>query len=295
MKKIVFKGAGTALVTPFTYDNKINYEILEKIIEMQINNKADALIVCGTTGESATLSTNEKKDLIKFVVNKVNKRIPVIAGTGSNNTFQSIELTKYAESVGVDAVLVVTPYYNKTTQRGLIRHFSEIASSTSLPIILYNVPSRTGVNIEPQTCYELSKINNIVGIKEASGDISQIVYTKYLCKDNLHIYSGNDDQTIPILSIGGVGAISVLSNIYPLYVHDMCYNFFNGNITKAMQMQINSVPLIKELFCEVNPIPIKYAMKVFGFDCGLPRLPLVELSQEHQRELYQILSTNILK
>ena len=275
MKPIIFKGSGCAIVTPFTKDNKINYTVFEQMIENQIKNKCDAIIVCGTTGESATLTSDEKKELIKFTVEKVNKRVPVIAGTGSNCTSSCIELTKYAETVGVDACLVVTPYYNKTTQTGLIKHYQAIASCTNLPIILYNVPSRTGVNILPETCLELSKVKNIVAIKDACGNISQISKTKFLCQDNLQIYSGNDDQIIPILSIGGIGVISVLSNIVPNFTHLICSYYFNRYTREAAEMQLNAMPLINALFCEVNPAPVKYALGLMGYDCGLPRLPLV--------------------
>lgn len=277
MKKIIFKGCGTAIVTPFT-ENGVNFEEFKKLIEFQIENGADSIIVCGTTGESSTMTLEEKKQTIKFAIEVANKRIPIIAGTGGNCTTSVIEMTKYAESVGADAALIVTPYYNKTTQAGLIAHYSEIAKNTTLPIILYSVPGRTGVNINPTTCLELSKIPNIVAIKEASGNLSQIAEIASLCKDNLHIYSGNDDQILPILSVGGIGVISVLSNIYPKYTHDMVENYFNGNTTKATQMQLNAIELVKALFCEVNPIPVKEALNILGFNCGIPRLPLIELS-----------------
>ena len=283
MKPIVFKGCGTAIVTPFTNDNKINFPVFEKMIENQIKNKCDAIIVCGTTGESATLTDAERKELIKFTVQKVNGRVPVIAGTGSNNTAYAIELTKYAESVHANACLVVTPYYNKTTQTGLIKHYQAIASSTKLPIILYNVPSRTGVNILPETCLELSKVKNIVAIKDACGNISQIAKTKFLCQDNLQIYSGNDDQIIPILSIGGIGVISVLSNIVPNFTHLICSYYFSRYTKEACEMQLNAMPLINALFCEVNPAPVKYALKLMGYDCGIPRLPLVEPCEANKK------------
>ena len=284
MKKIIFKGCGTAIVTPFTKDG-VNFDEFKKLIEFQIENGADSIIVCGTTGESSTMSLEEKKQTIKFAVDVTNKRIPIIAGTGGNCTKSVIEMTKYAESVGVDAALIVTPYYNKTTQAGLIAHYSEIAKNTNLPIILYSVPGRTGVNITPATCLELSKIPNIVAIKEASGNLSQIAEIASLCKDNLHIYSGNDDQILPILSIGGLGVISVLSNIYPKYTHDMVYNYFNCNIVEATKMQLNAIELVKALFCEVNPIPVKEALNILGFNCGIPRLPLVELSNSGKEQL----------
>ena len=234
MKKILFKGCGTAIATPFTNDG-VNFEELKRLIDFQINEKVDAIIVCGTTGESATMSLEEKKQTIKFVVDIVNKRIPVIAGTGSNNTNSAIELSKYAEYVGADGVLVVTPYYNKTTQEGLISHYKSIASNIKIPIILYNVPSRTGVNILPQTCLKLSEIENIVAIKEASGDISQVSKIASLCGQNLNIYSGNDDQIVPVLSLGGIGVISVLSNIEPNFTHELVENYLKGNINKALE------------------------------------------------------------
>ena len=285
MKHIIFKGCGTALVTPFKEDGSIDFEELKKLIEFQILEGADSLIICGTTGESATLSTDEKKEVIKFAVQTAKKKIPIIAGTGGNNTKTCIQLSQYAQSVGADALLLVTPYYNKTTQAGLISHFKAIAENTNLPIILYNVPSRTGINIEPLTCLELSKIDNIVAIKEASSNISQIAKIASLCKDNLTIYSGNDDQTIPILSLGGLGVISVLSNLYPKYVHDMVYDYFSGNIKRATSLQLQALDLIDSLFCEVNPIPVKYAMNYIGFNCGKPRLPLIELSDNGKEKL----------
>lgn len=283
MKDIIFKGCGCAIVTPFTKDNTINYEEYKKLIDFQISNNVSAIIVCGTTGESATLSDEERKHLISFTVSYVNKRCKVIAGTGSNNTSYSITLTKYAETVGVDACLVVTPYYNKTTQDGLIKHYSEIASSTNLPIILYNVPSRTGVDIEPQTCFVLSKIKNIVAIKEASGNISKISEIASLCKENLYIYSGNDGEIVPIMAVGGIGVISVLSNIYPSYTSLICENMFENKIYKARELQLKAYPLIKALFSEPNPIPIKYALNKLGFNVGSVRLPLVEFSKNKER------------
>ena len=281
MKPIIFKGCGTALATPFD-ENGINFKVFEEMLENQIENGVDALIVCGTTGESSTMTEKERKDAIKFVVDVVKKRVPVIAGTGSNNTAQAMAMSKYAEEVGADGCLVVTPYYNKTTQGGLIAHYSAVASSTKLPIILYSVASRTGVNILPETCLELSKIPNIVAIKEASGNISQIAKIAELCGDNLHIYSGNDDQVVPIMSLGGLGVISVLSNVAPKYTHDMCQNFFDGKLDEALKMQLRALSLINALFCEVNPIPVKYALNLMGYDFGKPRLPLVELSDKNK-------------
>lgn len=275
---------GTALVTPFTEDS-INFEELKKLIEFQIEQGTDSIIVCGTTGESSTMSLQEKKEVIKFVVETVHKRIPIIAGTGGNNTKEVIALSKYAQDIGVDGLLVVTPYYNKTTQTGLIAHYTEIAKHVSLPIILYNVPSRTGLNIEPETCLALSKISNIVGIKEASGNLSQIAKISYLCGDNLWIYSGNDDQILPILSLGGIGVISTLSNVAPRFVHNMVFDYLSGNFTLAKDSQIRAIPLINSLFSEVNPIPVKTALNKMGYNVGIPRLPLVAMSRLHQENL----------
>ena len=289
MKNVVFKGCGTALVTPFTNDG-INFEELRKLIEFQILEGVDSLVICGTTGESSTMSLEEKKAVIDFSVKIVNNRVPVIAGTGGNNTKDVITMSKYAESVGIDALLIVTPYYNKTTQAGLVSHYSKIAQSVHLPIILYNVPSRTGVNIEPETFYELAKIPNIVAVKEASGNISQVAKIANLCSDELTIYSGNDDQILPVLSLGGLGVISVLSNIYPKFVHEMVMDYLTGNWQKATASQIYALPLINALFCEVNPIPIKYAVNKIGFDCGLPRLPLVELTDKNKEKLDLLIS-----
>lgn len=289
MKKIIFKGCGTAIITPFTNEG-INFTEFEKLIETQIAKGADSIIVCGTTGESATMSLEERKAAIQFVTRIVDKRIPVIAGTGANCTKSAIEMTIFAESVGVDAVLVVTPYYNKTTQAGLIAHFTAIANSTSLPIIMYNVPSRTGLNILPSTCLELSKIENIVAIKEASGNLSQVAEIAALCRDNLHIYSGNDDQILPILSLGGLGVISVLSNIVPDVVHKMTEDFFNGNIMDSTKAQLDTLELTNSLFCEVNPIPVKAALNMIGYNVGEPRLPLVEMSTSGKERLRKALT-----
>ena len=225
------------------------------------------------------MNEKEKKEAIEFAVKVANKRIPIIAGTGGNCTSSVIEFTKWAETAGVDGALIVTPYYNKTTQDGLIAHYSAIAKETTLPIILYSVPSRTGVNILPNTCKKLAEIQNIVAIKEASGNLSQIAEISNLCKDNLYIYSGNDDQILPILSVGGIGVISVLSNIAPKFTHEIVYDFFNGNISNAINSQLTSIPLIKALFCEVNPIPVKAALNILGYNVGVPRLPLIEMSE----------------
>ena len=284
MKKNIFIGCGTALVTPFTEDG-IDFDTLKKLIDFQIQQGTDALIILGTTGESSTMTLEEKKQVVKFAIDNVHKQIPVIIGAGGNNTKSVIEFSKYAEEIGADGLLLVTPYYNKTTQNGLIMHYTEIAKNTSLPIILYNVPSRTGLNIEPKTCLELSKIPNIVAIKEASGNISQIAKIANLCGDNLHIYSGNDDQTLPILSLGGIGVISVLSNIAPKFVHNMVFDYLSGNYTLAKDSQIKSISLIDSLFCETNPIPVKSALSMMDYDSMRVRLPLVTMSSEKQKIL----------
>lgn len=278
MKKVLFKGCGTAIITPFT-SNGVNFDEFEKLIEFQIKEGADAIIVCGTTGEASTMTDTEKRETIKFAVQTAKKRVPIIAGTGGNNTAHSIELSKQAEADGCDGLLLVTPYYNKTTQAGLIEHYRAIASSTKLPIILYNVPSRTGLNITPATAYELSKIENIVGLKEASNDIAQITEIASLCGDNLYLYSGNDDQIVPILSVGGLGVISVLANIVPKDVHNMCESYFNGDFVNAKKLQLETFALTKNLFTEVNPIPVKTALKYMGYNVGIPRLPLIEMSK----------------
>ena len=291
MKKILFKGVGSAVPTPFD-ENGVNISEFRKFLQFQIDNNVDALIVCGTTGESSTMTRDEKIIAINCALEVANEKIPVIVGTGSNNTREAIEMSKIAERLGVDGILVVTPYYNKTTQRGLIAHYKAIAESVSIPIILYNVPSRTGINIEPETCFELSKIDNIVAIKEASGNLSQIAKIVSLCGDDFAIYSGNDDQIVPICSLGGIGVISVLSNIKPKFVHDMVYDFLDGNIDKARKMQLNVLPLIDSLFSEVNPIPVKYALNELGFNFGVPRLPLVEFSDTNKKVLRQYLKTD---
>ena len=289
MKKILFKGCGTAISTPFD-ENGVNVKEFQKLINNQIENGVDSIIVCGTTGESSTMTEEEKEIAITCAVKTSNGRIPIIAGTGGNNTLKVIENCKKAENLGVDGLLIVTPYYNKCTQQGLIEHYKIIAKNTFLPIILYNVPSRTGVNILPATCLELSKIDNIVAIKEASGNISQVAEIAHLCGDNLHIYSGNDDQILPILSLGGLGVISVLSNIKPKYTHEMIENFFNGNISEAIQMQLNAIPLINALFSEVNPIPVKSALNYIGYNFGIPRLPLTKMSTEKEKILIEEIS-----
>lgn len=290
MKKNLFKGCGTAISTPFD-DNGVNLKEFERLIEFQIQNKVDSIIVCGTTGEASTMTLEEKIATIKCAVKTSNRRVPIIAGSGGNNTKEVIEFSKTAQNLGVDGLLIVTPYYNKCTQNGLIEHYKEIAQNVSIPIIVYSVPSRTGVNIEPKTCFELSKIENIVAIKEASGNISQVAQIAHLCGDNLNIYSGNDDQVLPVLSLGGIGVISVLSNVMPEYTHNMVQNFFDGKIEKATKMQLAAIPLINALFSEVNPIPVKSALNILGFDFGTPRLPLTKMSEEKEK----ILKNELLK
>jgi 4-hydroxy-tetrahydrodipicolinate synthase len=281
MKKILFEGCATAIATPFT-ESGVNFDEFGRLIDFQIEQGIDALVVCGTTGESATMTDTERKETFLFAIKKVAKRVPVIIGTGSNCTKTAIELTKYAESIGADGALVVTPFYNKATQNGLIEHYTAIASNTNLPIIVYSVPSRTGVNVLPSTCLELSKIPNIVAIKEASGNLSQIVEIASLCGDNLTIYSGNDDQILPVLSVGGKGVISVLSNIAPKKTSEMVHNFLNGNFETAKKSQLEAIGLIKALFCEVNPIPVKSALNMLGYNFGEPRLPLTKISDTNK-------------
>ena len=293
MKKTIFEGCGTAIVTPFTQDG-VNFEEFKRLIEFQIENEVDAIIVCGTTGEASTMTTDEKKETIKFAIETIAKRTKVIVGTGSNNTKVAIEMSKFAEEAGADGILVVTPYYNKTTQAGLIAHYTEIAKSVKLPIVMYSVPGRTGVNILPETCKELSKIENIVAIKEASGNISQVAKISSLCGEDLAIYSGNDDQIIPILSLGGKGVISVLSNIMPKYTHDMIQKYFEGKTNEATKMQLDVIDLIDALFIEVNPIPAKYALNLMGFDFGIPRLPLVEMSTKNKQLMESVMKKHKL-
>ena len=288
--KRLFDGSGVALVTPFK-NGKINYEKMGELIEWHIKNKTDAIIVCGTTGESSTMTDEERKSTIKFVVDKVNKKIPVIAGSGSNNTAYSIELSKYCQEVGVDGLLIVTPYYNKATQDGLIKHYTTIANSVDLPIILYNVPGRTGVNISPNTVKILSKVKNIVAIKEASGNISQVAEIARLCGDDFSIYSGNDDQIVPILSVGGIGVISVLANILPRETHDIVEKYLLGDVEESRKLQLGVNELVNSLFIEVNPIPVKAAMNLMGMEAGELRLPLSDISNKN----LEILKDNMIK
>lgn len=282
----LFEGSGVALITPFK-NNKVDYEKLSELIEFHIENKTDSIIICGTTGESSTMSDYEKKEIIKFTVDKVNKRIPVIAGTGGNNTSYAIQLSKYAEEVGVDGLLLVTPYYNKATQKGLIEHYNAIATEVNIPIILYNVPGRTGVNILPKTVYELSKIKNIKAIKEASGNISQVAEIARLCGDEFYIYSGNDDMIVPVLSLGGKGVISVVANILPKETHDIVMKYLEGNVLQAKNSQLRMLNLINTLFIEVNPIPVKTAMNILGMEVGNLRLPLTDMEDKNKKILIQ--------
>lgn len=284
MKKTIFRGAGVAIITPYTEDG-INFAELGRIIDDQIENHTDAIIITGTTGESATMSDEEHRAAIKFAVDHVKGRVPVIAGTGSNETSYAVDLSKYAESVGADALLVVTPYYNKCTQKGLIAHYTAIADAVNIPIVLYDVPSRTGVAIATETYVALSKHPNIVAVKEANGDLSKILRLRAAVGDELAIYSGNDDQIVPILSLGGQGVISVLSNVAPQATHDMCQAFFDGDTKKAEQMQVEYADLIDALFCEVNPIPVKVAMRKLGYDAGPLRMPLCEMESQHEQQL----------
>lgn len=285
----LFKGSGVAIVTPFTKEG-INFDKLGELLEWHISNETDAIIICGTTGEAPTMSDEEKKAAFSYTVKKVANRVPVIAGTGSNDTLHSIELSKYAESVGCDGLLCVTPYYNKTTQKGLIEHYTAIADSVNIPIIIYNVPGRTGLNILPDTLKKLSSHKNIAGVKEASGNISQVVDIGVFCNDNFAMYSGNDDQVVPLLSVGGIGVISVVANIMPKEMHDMVINYLEGNMKQAMELQLRIKALNDALFCEVNPIPIKTAMNLIGHEVGELRLPLTTMTEKNLEYLKRELS-----
>lgn len=289
----MFKGAGVAIITPFN-ETGIDFNELARLIDFNIENGTDAIVITGTTGESATMTDEEHKEAIRFTVNHVNKRIPVIAGTGSNDTAYAMQLSKYAQEVGADGLLLVTPYYNKCSQKGLINHFTYIADHTDIPIVLYNVPSRTGVNIALDTYVELAKHPRIVAVKEASGDLSAIIKIKEACGDNLHIYSGNDDQIVPILSIGGIGVISVLSNVMPKEAHDICQLYFDGKVKESAELQIKLLTLINTLFIEVNPIPVKTALGLMGFKVGDLRMPLCEMAEENLAKLKSVLSAYAL-
>lgn len=285
----VFKGSGVAIVTPFNNEG-VNFEKLGELIEWHIKEGTDAIIICGTTGEASTMTQKEQQDSIKFAVEKVAGRIPVIAGTGSNNTAHCIEMSEYAESVGADALLVITPYYNKTTQKGLVAHFTEVAKHVDKPIIVYNVPGRTGMNINPETFLEIGKyVDNVVGVKEASGDIVQVAEIARIMGKSFEIYSGNDDQVIPIMSLGGLGVISVTANIVPGKIHEMAVSYLQGDIEKARDMQLELNPLNKAMFIETNPIPVKTAMNLLGFEVGPLRLPLVNMSDKNLEFLKSVL------
>lgn len=285
MKKTIFTGAGVAIVTPMNADGSINFDKLGELIDFNIDNGTDAIIICGTTGESATMTDEEHIECIRYAIEKTNHRIPVIAGTGSNHTEYAVNLSKKAEELGADALLCVTPYYNKTSQAGLIAHFSAIAKAVTLPIILYNVPSRTGVNILPETCRELAKIDNIVAIKAASGNISQITQVAALCGDDLDIYSGNDDQIVPIMALGGKGVISVLSNVAPKLTHNIAQLCLDNNCAEAAKLAAQSLELANALFIDVNPIPVKEALNMMEIDAGPCRLPLYEMEDAKKEKL----------
>lgn len=285
MKNTIFTGAGIAIVTPFYDDGSINYDRLGEMIDHQIENHTDAIIICGTTGEASTMTDEEHLECIKFAVKRTAGRVPVIAGTGSNDTKYAVELSKEAEAAGADALLLVTPYYNKTTQKGLILHFNTIADAVNIPIILYNIPGRTGMNMEVSTVKELAKHKNIVALKEASGNISYVAKLIAECGDNIDIYSGNDDMIVPVMSLGGKGVISVLSHILPKETHDMVQLCLNNDFAKATEMQIKYLDLINALFIEVNPIPVKEALNMTGWNVGPCRLPLCEMSDEHKSAL----------
>ena len=280
----IFEGSGVAIITPFTKD-EVDYNKLEELLEWHVKEGTDAIIVCGTTGEATTMTSEEKKKTIKFTVDIINKRIPVIAGTGSNNTATSIEMSKYAESVGVDGLLVITPYYNKTNKKGLFKHFEAINNAVNIPIILYNVPSRTNLNISPEALLELTNLSNVVAIKEASGNISQVAKYAALCKDKIDIYSGNDDQIVPIMSLGGKGVISVLANVIPKTVHEMTKAYLNGNVNKSLSLQLDNLELTNNLFIETNPIPVKTALNLMGKNVGTLRLPLYEMDENNKEIL----------
>ena len=287
-KELIFKGVGTALITP-TNEKGIDFEKLEKLIEFQITEGINALIIAGTTGEGSTLDDKEHKELFRFSKEKIRGRVPMIAGVGSNDTNYACQLAKYAEEIGADGLLAVTPYYNKATQVGLIKSYTEIAKSTKKPIILYNVPSRTGVNIEPETYLELSKVENIVAIKEANGNIAKIMDIFQLVGDKLYIYSGNDDEIVPFLSMGGIGVISVVSNMLPKETVKICDAWFKGDIEESKNLQIKYLPLIRALFSEVNPIPIKSAMSRLGYCENYLRLPLCQMDKKKEEKLYIIM------
>ena len=282
----IFTGSGVAIVTPFNDDESINYDKLDELLDFHCNHRTDSIIICGTTGESSTLSEEEHMDCIRFTIERVKGRVPGSAGTGSNSTYTTVQMSREAVEDGADGLLLVTPYYNKCTQAGLVAHYTQVAKEAKAPIILYSVASRTGVNIAPETAAELYKtVDNIVGIKEASGNISQIAKVMNLTDGKIDLYSGNDDQIVPILSLGGKGVISVLANIAPDYTHDICENFFKGNVAESCRMQLAALPLIEKLFCEVNPIPVKKALNLMGLEVGPLRMPLTEMTEANTAKL----------
>ncbi len=286
----IFTGAGVAIITPFNEDGSINFDAFGEIIEAQIAGSTDAIIVCGTTGESSTMDDEEHIATIKYCVEKVAGRVPVIAGTGSNCTREAVNMSKKAEEVGADGLLCVTPYYNKCTQEGLYQYYKAISDAVNIPIIMYNIPGRTGTTIQPETAVRIAKeVKNVVAVKEASGNISAVAKLAALAGGCIDIYSGNDDQVLPILSLGGKGVISVWSHVAPKKVHDMVYAFFNGDVKKATELQLEAIDVIDALFCEVNPIPVKAAMNMLGFDAGTLRAPLTELSDAHKERLRKAL------
>ena len=289
MKQPVFTGAAVAIITPMHADGTVNFEELGRIIDDQIAHGTDAIVICGTTGESAALSHEEHVECIRFAVKHTAKRVPVIAGTGSNDTAFAIEISKEAEEAGADALLLVTPYYNKTSQAGLIAHYTAIANAVTLPCIIYNVPSRTGVNLQPATLAELAKLPNVNAVKEASGNISQIAHLAAIGQGVVDIYSGNDDQIVPILSLGGIGVISVLSNVAPAQTHEICQKFFDGDVAGSRQMQLDAMDLCNALFCEVNPIPVKTALNMMGMGAGAFRMPLCEMDEANAKRLEKAL------
>lgn len=282
----IFEGAGVALITPFKENGEVNFEKLEELVEEQIAGGTDAIIACGTTGESSTMTHEEDDEVIRFICKKVNHRIPVIAGTGSNCTREAVSKSIAAEKAGADGLLVVTPYYNKATQKGLIQHFTTIANAVSIPVILYHIPGRTGVTMKPETIVTLCReVPSIVGVKEASGDFSAIAEIMHLSGGEIDVYSGNDDQIVPLLAMGGKGVISVLSNVAPRQTHEICASFFRGDVETSRRMQLEALPLINALFCEVNPIPVKAAMNLMGKEVGPMRLPLTTMEEQNQERL----------
>lgn len=291
MKQVVFTGSGVAIVTPMHADGSINFEVFETMLDVQIGSGTDAIVVCGTTGEAPTLNDEEHVELIRCAVKTVAGRVPVIAGTGSNDTHHAVVMSQEARQAGADALLLVTPYYNKTSQAGLVRHFTAIADAAQLPVILYNVPSRTGVSIKPETYAELARHPLIVAAKEASGSLSDAARTAALCGEELTLYSGNDDQVLPMLALGGKGVISVLANVAPGPVHELCQSYLDGDVARSRELQLFWLPLIEALFCDVSPMPVKEALRLLGVDAGPCRLPLTELSEEKKRRVKQALQS----